>query len=326
MYIRKLATVVALFPLLVACGSAPDGGGPTPAPTPAPTSPADPSAAPQVVAATPSNGAGGVELDAVIELRFSKPMAKASVEGAYASTALPKDAVAFSWNAAGDTLTITPNKGIPYAEGAPDVAPLAFDVRIGAAATDTTGKAMAADFVLSFSSMRRITHHVPTVPNLTGRVLATGAGSAGSVGVGDVLLLGAEPSVRGFVTFDLSAVPDARLESAMLTLKESSMSGNPDADLGGLKLQQLSFSALDMAAYMTKATNGPTISRVLDAKGPVRQADVRGVVAADLADRVARQNRTQVRLTYGIDSDKDGQSDQLMLDGSADLAIVYVTP
>ena len=95
-----------------------------------------------VLAVDPANGALGVLADATITVTFSAAMDQASVEAGWQSIDLPAAAVAFAWNAAGDTLTVTPKAPLELAEGSDPATVVAraytFDIA-------TTARAELAD-------------------------------------------------------------------------------------------------------------------------------------------------------------------------------------
>jgi hypothetical protein len=85
-------------------------------------------------------------------------MNQTAVRNAYSSTTLLPAQVAFSWNAAGTILTITPNNPLPYATGTSLTTPAtAFSFQIATAATDLAGNGLASGFSSSFTTLRRIT-------------------------------------------------------------------------------------------------------------------------------------------------------------------------
>jgi len=63
---------------------------------------------PYIVSTSPSNGATGVALNEPVVVAFSEPMDTLSING----YAIPTDNYNLSWNATGDTMTLTP--GTPY--------------------------------------------------------------------------------------------------------------------------------------------------------------------------------------------------------------------
>jgi hypothetical protein len=116
---------------------------------------------PQILDAAPFNGQTGVASNAKIVLTFSEAMNQTAVRNAYSSTSLLPAQVAFSWNAAGTILTITPNNPLPYATGTTLTTPAtAFSFQISTAATDLAGNGLAAAFSSSFTTLRRITSSV----------------------------------------------------------------------------------------------------------------------------------------------------------------------
>src|SRR6185503_16145953 len=103
--------------------------------------------APAVAMVTPPDGAAGVRADAAIVIAFNERMDTASVEAAWTSADLPAAAVAFAWNAAGDTLTVTPSAPLVLATGTGEdpttVAAHAYAFGLAATATDVSGMALA---------------------------------------------------------------------------------------------------------------------------------------------------------------------------------------
>lgn len=347
-----LATSAGI-PTLAACGDTdPEGGiespvpaastsgAPTAAPTTAPP-PAAPSTTasvtpptttqdvPTVVKMSPAAGAKGVRLNDVIALTFSRPMDTAKVQAAYTSDTLTPDKVQFSWNDAGDTLTIAPKKGsMDYAKGDALVPALSYTLRIGKTATDRNGVALGADVVLSFSTLRRITSVAPQVNALTGTMTSAGSVDTSVVLVGDT---GANSRYKGFLTFSLDNLPSdvVEVEKATASGKQASALGAPDTDLGALRLQHVMYSALDMSAFNEQPIDGAPVTYGLGINGnpPSRWATVTQMVADDLANRNARKDRSQYRFEYATATDNDGAADRFNL-GVADLKleIVYLAP
>jgi hypothetical protein len=305
---------------------------PTP-PTPSTTASAPPPVstgdAPKVVNMSPAAGAKGVRLNDVISLTFSRPMDTATVQAVYTSDTLTTDKVQFSWNDAGDTLTIAPKKGATdYAKGDELVPALSYEMRIGKAATDRNGVALGADVVVSFSTLRRITHLAPRVNTLTGTMTSAGTVDTNVVLVGDT---GANSRYKGLLTFSLDNLPSdvVEVEKATASGKQASVLGAPDTDLGALQLQHVIYSALDMTAFNQTSMAGAPVSLGLGINGnpPLRSSTVTQMVTDDLANRNARKDRTQYRFEYATASDNDGAADRFNL-GVADLKleIVYLAP
>lgn len=319
--IRTLLCVASLCVFSPACGGddATAGGG-------------DPDGgavvAPLVSSTSPANGAVGVVEDAAIVITFSRPMDPASTVAAYSSDDLPAEKVVFSWNAAGDVLTVTPIDPLAYASGGLDVVAKTYTVRIGASATDTAGVSLGADSVVAFTTLRRIDANLPRIGSLTGRVSATGTGSSAFFGAGDSL---SDTAYSAFASFELAAIPsDAVVEAAYFGGDEDTYSGTPDDDLGDLYAQHVFFSALDADAYQAELLSGtPNQLDVLRAKSPPysRFVETTDFVIDDLANREARADRTQVRLRFATATDSDGQIDMVSLDeASLHLRVVWLEP
>lgn len=331
---RRLLTSL-LFALLApafaqGCGN--DGSPPTSTSDPDGGPGADASlpldASPTVVATTPAALATGVEADAYLSIRFSEPMDAASVKAAYTSTELPAASVQFLWNDAGDTLKIVPDEPLALAFGDASVAPKTYSLTIGAGATSATGESLDDAFVLTFSTLRRVTSSEPAIASLTGRATSVGSASTVLTAVGD---FANNASALSVATFSLANLPvDVRLDSAFFVVDEASVSGTPDANLGELRAEHLFFSAFDASVYSTPVLDSvPNVALVERSKGPPysRAVDVTQFVLDDLANREARSDRTQLRLRYTTATDSDGVSDLLALSlDSIEIRYVVLVP
>jgi hypothetical protein len=326
--IMILSTCVWL-PALAACGSS-EGDGPDT--LPAPTAPAEPPPgtatdrdAPALVTVSPAASQTGVRSDAKIVFTFDEPMDGAKTEAAYASDSLPAAKVTFGWNAAGDVLTVTPKEPLAYAEGDAATAALAYGARIGRAATDRAGNPLPADAVATFTTLRRLTHAAPLVGSLTGAASSQPVAVSGGLLVGD----GTNGlSFKGFMTFTLEGMPKdvVEVEKATLTVVQHSLAGAPDSSLGALSLDHISYGALDVSVLTVKPTQTTTVTYVAAAPAS-RWSTVTPMVADDLANRDARQNRTQYRLSYATPTNGDNLPDGFSVgEGAMKLAIVYLVP
>lgn len=282
--------------------------------------------APSVVTTTPEDGAVGVARDQLVVIEFDEPMDTASVEDAYASEALPADTVSFAWNAAKTELTITPDDELAYAEGDPSVAALAYDITIGDTAMDVAGNRLAAPATATFETLRRVIHELPAVPELSGYVMGGSISFSGPIMVGDQEILNHVNELRGFMTFDLTDVPDdTDFESVTIRAAQLTVKGDPSDGLGALHIESVFYEALDQAAFdfAPDASAGE-----LTAGGdeiPVWSAGVSSLVLDDLANREARENLTQYRLRFLDGPDADDVSDQLHLSAEGTmLEIVYL--
>ena len=98
--------------------------------------------APYIVSTSPADGDSGVGLNTPVVVAFSEPMDTNSLIG----YAIPTDNYSVSWNAAGDTLTLTP--GTPYNSGT------TYSVII-TAITDTVGNSLVSlpDTFITFTTI-----------------------------------------------------------------------------------------------------------------------------------------------------------------------------
>jgi hypothetical protein len=298
-----------LMVFLVACGSvsAPkvdggDGSG----------SDADPQAPPSVVSTVPANMAAGVKPDAEIVVTFSKPMDQASVQAAWTSADLPGAQVTFSWNAAGDTLTVASNQLLPVAEGTgldPSVVtPKEIAYSIAATAADTTGKPLVSALAVKFTTIRRLTHQVGVIDALTqslvndGTVIDPPSGGVGKSGF-------ANTYTRVVASHQLPTLPTgALLERAIFGGEQERTAGSPYAKLGNVKAQHVNFAQLDANTFSATPLGSIgdfSTNPTLEAK----TIDVTAQVADDYANFTARGGRSQYRLEFPLGTNNDGVND-----------------
>jgi len=235
---------------------------------------------PRVVASTPAADARGVLPNAPIELTFSEAMDTAATELAYASSDIPPDGVTFAWTRENTVLVIQPNTALSHASGS---APATAHQVALSGARDAAGNALAP-FELTFYTARDVTQSFESVKN---RDLTGNWRSNGSYGIelcervdttvcaGDSLDTD-EPTYRGFMTFDLGALPADRvaIESAELSLTVSLIAGTPFTGLGVLQLEPLSFEAIGDDAFDQTGDAEPAELAALAIQGQVLRSDV----------------------------------------------------
>lgn len=264
--------------------------------------------APVVTSVSPADGARGVSPDAHIKVVFSHPMDQASVESAWSSQILPSDAVAFSWNPAGDILTVTPDDPLPVAEGTgldPDtVEPKAIAFAIGAGAVDDAGTALAAPLAVEFHTVRRMTVGIGYDISLSDCRTASGSASWSD----DTLYVGdtwSHSSIRLVVSFALPELPaGAALERAILSATQTSATSGMYLNFGSLSAVHVRFDSVT-TAYGASVLDSLGIFSTLGLSGPRSLAATRSV-AGDLADGVTH---AQFRLQFATATDFDDVSD-----------------
>ena len=285
-------------------------------------------ASPLVASVTPAAGQIGIPADEVIKIGFNEAMDQASVEAAYSSHHLAKDAVTFSWNEAGDLLTITPKAPLALAEGIgndPSVTEATkYEMWITTDATDLAGNPLTNQAEVSFTTSKRMVTTAPVVADLTRYRVSNGGVSA----VGDDLRIGdnAMLTYRGFVTFDLVGMPGgAEIEKAAFSVQQTAYIGTP-FDMGNVNTVHILYGIVNSTAWNAVPLGMMDPLTTTTAIGP-RSVDVTGAVAEDYADRAARSNRTQYRLEFPTATNGDGDQDTIELGtASFKMTITYLVP
>jgi hypothetical protein len=306
-------------------------------PAPEPPEPEPPALPepPAIVSVTPEDGAVGVRSDTSIVIRFSTPMDREITRAAYQSEAVPSDSVTFIWNDESTELTIVPNEPLEYSTGSdPDeVAARRVSFFISASAADSEGRRLEQAFESSFSLLRRIELTALALQDrdLSGSFRSNDSYGAGECGraqtgmcVGDVRMGLQNLRSKGFISFELPALPDEALEpTAILSLEITSLAGNPFAGLGGLVLEHASFDEIDLDAFSDDALDEMGLIADSGGTGSVVSADVSSAVLTDGLER----DITQYRLSFQSATDGDRASDTLVSTWDTQtLEISYLLP
>ncbi len=274
--------------------------------------------APTILDVLPEDGAVGVAAGDPIVVRFSEPMDKAATQAAYQSADIPAGSVTFAWNDAGDELTIVPNDPLEYAEGTnPNTTDaLSYSFTISSAGESEAGVALVDDTEASFSTLRRLSLSYSQDTELSGRVRDLGGSAmlAGSYSLGDNSI---NDTGRGFVSFDISSLPDGpvTVESGNLHARFTTIQGNPFIDLGAVVYQHVSYDtfndplfdveALSTASGLFATMNDDEVDR-----------DVTDIAAATVADPGTFEQRVQFRFRWVFnETDNDGQTDGVTVIG-----------
>jgi hypothetical protein len=294
------------FFALAACGSVAEmpGAGPDAGPD-ADTGPT----APRLLSSFPADGATGVRANAVIELRFSAPMDQASVADALDTSPFEPGEAVLSWNAHGDTLTITVGPGLALAEAAgPDpsvIEPIAHQIVVGASATDVDGNPLEAEVSIGFTTARRM--WIIFQPDDDRSRLVASDGGVDYVAGDPIIGAGAGGfASRSALTFDLSELPAETLaiQSASLSGSQAEVYGERYTAFGAITTNHVryddladAFAAAPLAGMGSFSTNATLESKYID---------VTFAVQDDLEHRAERSDRSQYRLQFESDADKDG--------------------
>lgn len=279
---------------------------------------------PEILSVTPAPGAVGVRPDASLEVSFSQPMDRASVEAAYASFSegLRRDQVTFRWNANSTKVTVDPNAELPITD-APAPA-LTSSFLIGSSAVDANGRRLAVETAVSFQTARRHTATLAGQAGLDGYTSVypvTRFGSGGAVG-GPIARAGgmtdelpstgsATVSVRAFLSFDLAVLPAVitpeDVTAASLGVEQVQVyptTAYADMTTAGEKLilEHVTYGdSLTPTDFATPALGVVSTSFFANATLERRTADVLAQVRDDLGNRAARGARAQFRLRFPKD-------------------------
>lgn len=223
-----------------------------------------------------------------------------------------------TWKTIGATeVRLLPYFGVVESEGSVDVELTGEDTHVFTlTATDgdeTLTAEVEIESYLAMPTHRTVT--VDTVLSESGYVRSTGAPWAGYIYVGDD---NNDIGIQGFVSFDISDIPDdAVITSVEVDLSDhQSTYGSPFDDLGCLRAYVHNYGNLDGGDYFT-GTPGDYIGRWCD-QDQVDSAGgglTNGFKAA-LQDRVG-SDRFQIRLQFtDAETDDDGHNDLVRWLGS----------
>jgi len=313
-------------------GSVGPGPGPGPAPGPGPDS--GPGTPPVILGSVPGDGAVGVLPDATVTLTFSAPMDRASVEAAYRSSDLPAGSVSFAWSDGDRVLRIQPNAVLRTNAGTDpaSVGAVSYAVELAAGARDAAGNGLAPARI-AFSTARAISQDIGAVTNrdLTGNWRSDSTyGLADCERIDTTVCMGdspaaGEPAYRGFMTFDLRALPAnlIAIDAAELSCTIALVYGTPFTNLGALNIDHVTFDSIGDAAF-----NAAPLPEHQSHTTPMIIGDVLAIdaLAAVRADWTVR-DYSQYRLAFSTATDGDASADQLGCDWSTlKLALSYWVP
>jgi len=310
---------------------------------------------PTVVSLEPPPGATGVAHDADIVITFSERMDQAATQAAYRSADLPAGAVTFAWNEAGTVLTVKPNSPLKYANGEdPSTEAKRYSFSLTNTAKDLAGNALVP-VASDFTTLRMLENQLaPSQAGLDGAVAKLMGNDAFASSTFPLLYVGDDDqntSYRSFLSFDLSGVPESveevRLVKAELYLYKSGVVGLPYVSLvpcegnpkfcpnqAAITLEHVNYGpGLEGGDYDTpRLADLGAIDRTFDAETAYLKADVIGAVRDDLVRRSERGERSQYRLSFPLETDKDGKDDFVFFasgdssDHKPELRLTYLVP
>jgi hypothetical protein len=303
------------------------------------TGPAPDTTPPTVLSTSPSQASIGNARNALLEVVFSEPMNRASVQAAFSITSpAGLNGGSFSWNEAATVMTYVPPTSFAYGTE------VSWQVSTGA--RDAAGNALAETVLRGFRVIRQGTLTVRFDPETSGSVGAPTylrqTTFYNSAYLGDDFK---NETHRLFLGFKLDGLPENLSVISQATLRwwMTSHVGSPLSKFGILYLEpvnvgsQIGTAPIDeppnpdvIADYQVSPLSAgvPILPSVIGAPGVI---DVTQWVATDWSARTARDRRTQYRLRFERASDNDSMTDALISDSEthptlAELHIIYEHP
>ena len=277
---------------------------PAPAPDePAPAEPAPLNEAPFVVSAVPSDGAAGVSPDADIVVTFSEPMDKIATQAALGLST--GNCGEFSWSDDATVMTFDPCAGWEY--------DTEVELVIDQDAADPLGLGMLDAYESGFTVLRQSTIKLWSEDAYDGHVLAPGVFVLGdkAVAAGQYFTVGTWS--RGFLSFDLSELPQdlVDIQDASLSVKQDShQAGAYGNGTGSLLIESVAYGTLTAGDWGLAAIFDCAFCLIqvlgTDASDGWKSAGVAGYVRDDWENREARDYNSQFRLRFAKDCG-DGQ-------------------
>ncbi|MFY1824950.1 Ig-like domain-containing protein [Myxococcus fulvus] len=300
------------------------------------TGPAPDTAAPTVLATTPSNEALGVARNTLIEVVFSEPMNRASVEAAFvvlAPAGLNQGTIA--WNSASTVLTYTLSTSLAYGTN--------VQWQLSTGAKDVAGNALTEIIARNFRAVRQGTMTFDFDPMTTGELSGPTpwrqTATYNYASVGD--WFGNAPT-RLFLGFQMSTLPEnlITIQQARLKWWTNGQAGEPFKNLGQLLLEPVNYGETIPVSF----ENDPTLIPILYTQptgsamvipetgiGKPGIIDVTTMVAADWTHRELRNKRSQYRLRFTAETNFNDTTDALYSEAEthpklAELEVVYEHP
>jgi len=294
-----------------------------------------PATAPHIIGLVPSDAARGVSCDVRLVIAFSQAMDPVSTEAAYRSRDLPATGLSFEWDAGLRIVTLTPRAPLRYGD---ETGSIVYRYGFDGSARDLAGTPLPPT-EFSFHTLRQVSVELPADDERTGNWTDTQsegihnclrhpeAPYEATVCVGDDLR---DVRYWGFLSFDLSPIPDqvGQIQSARLRAS-ATVHGAPEA-LGENRLEHVRFDALDEAAMNAtpQALLGPFFSGVnVAARSQITLGvDLSKPLGEDCRNRVALQQRSQYRIGFTKGSANSHWDDLELPTKSIRLVVSYLIP
>lgn len=301
--------------------------------------PAPDTTPPTVLSTSPSQASIGNARNALLEVVFSEPMNKASVQAAFSITApAGLNGGSFSWNEAATVMTYVPPTSFAYGTE--------VNWQVSTGARDAAGNALVETVLRGFRVIRQGTLTVRFDPETSGSVGAPNYFRQTTIY--NTAYLGDDfgnEAYRLFLGFKLDGLPEDTMKISQATLRwwVTKQIGNPLDKLGALQLEPVDVGdqigtapgdgppSPDAIAdyHVSPLSSGATI--LPSTIGAPGLFDVTSWAAEDWSDRAVRNRRTQYRLRFSHGSDGNWMTDALISDSEihptlAELHVVYEYP
>lgn len=213
-------------------------------------------------------------------------------------------------------MTVDPSSDLLYTSSGNS-----YSFSLNAGATDVAGNSLQdapigssfAMLVLNQINLYSVAAADGSLRDTDGAINPNASCAGESICVGDSGINGEldNSSYLGFLSFDLSALPETLVEiiEARLSVRQTDTNGSPYTDLGALLWDHVFYDALDAGDFEIPAltTSGQLLSA--DAINNTKTSDATSAVQDDWENRAARGNRSQYRLRFTEETDNDGSTD-----------------
>ncbi|WNZ59560.1 Ig-like domain-containing protein [Myxococcus sp. MxC21-1] len=306
------------------------------------TGPAPDTTAPTILNTTPGQASIGVARDTVIEVLFSEPMDKNSVQAAFAITSpAGLNSGSFSWNEAETVMTYTSPASAAYGT--------TVAWQISTFAKDKNGNALQDIAKQEFRIVRQATMTMPLIYSASGTITAGSSvrhyRSYNSYELERIGDNGAQQGSRLFLAFKLDTLPfdTIRINQATIRWWLSLRLGNPFEKLGPLLLEPVDVGE-SLPQSHAEETENPVLTAAYTARplapgftiaeadtGTPGQFDVTSYVTTNWARRDEANYRSQFRIRFTSETDNDRDTDELRSSPTthptlAELEVIYEYP
>ena len=161
--------------------------------------------------------------------------------------------------------------------------------------------------------MPSVLSHTASGTSVGGGTMGPGGADGAGIAAGDFGAL----EVRGFIRFDLSAIPaGAEILDADVRMHQADINATPYADLGELRVDHMDFGLVlndaDFAAAPLALNYGALSST------PVNEVKTLDVTDAVRADMIANRNHTDLRLRFQTPTDAVADADLAFFNDAED--------